>query len=209
VYFDKEAQMEKLREDVPRTRREEARNRAANMLVMASSARPFSSTTLKVLDLSLVCLCFFARFKGFKIAPLAGFSNFSCVSCFHLWNAKRIQAKAPELISQIKAGAITLAEVQERLGFKQNVRAMTSAEFNEWYTPRNYLEAVRDVLGGIDLDPASCVRANKVVKAKRIRRFVPSGGIAIVNLEVRTPHAEKDCRTGVGEREANVGGTLV
>jgi len=39
---------------------------------------------------------------------------------------------------------------------------------NEWWTPTIYIESVRNVLGEIDLDPASCEEANKIIKAKQI-----------------------------------------
>lgn len=38
---------------------------------------------------------------------------------------------------------------------------------DEWYTPREILEPVRDVLDNIDLDPASCPEAQKRVRAAR------------------------------------------
>jgi ParB family chromosome partitioning protein len=37
----------------------------------------------------------------------------------------------------------------------------------EWYTPETIVEFARYVLGGIDLDPASCEEAQTVVRAER------------------------------------------
>ena len=50
----------------------------------------------------------------------------------------------------------------------QNVEYRFSSESHEWYTPEQYIEAVRSLLGEIDLDPASCERANQIVRAKTI-----------------------------------------
>lgn len=50
--------------------------------------------------------------------------------------------------------------------FAEHIEADPSVGLSdEWYTPRHVIEAARLVLGGIDLDPASCVTAQQVVQA--------------------------------------------
>lgn len=46
-----------------------------------------------------------------------------------------------------------------------SIQNMLSSNSNEWYTPKQYIDAVRNTLGSIDLDPASNQTANKTVNA--------------------------------------------
>ena len=65
---------------------------------------------------------------------------------------------------------------------------------NEWYTPTQFIEAAREVMGSITLDPASCETAQANVKAKRFYT-VDDDGLSkkwTGNVWLNPPYS-KDC----------------
>lgn len=58
-----------------------------------------------------------------------------------------------------------LRDEEERQARRGVPAAFLSSDSNEWYTPEEYIHAAHELMGGIDLDPASCQLANEVVKA--------------------------------------------
>jgi ParB family chromosome partitioning protein len=69
----------------------------------------------------------------------------------------------------------TAASVDTRDGLVSKLNPLHSSASNEWYTPANVVEAARAVMGEIDMDPASCFEANKVVRAFRYFDEVTDG----------------------------------
>ena len=80
-----------------------------------------------------------------------------------LARADALRNKAPELADKVADGAMTFAEASKAA----NVHVSNNSGENEWYTPVRFIEAARQCMGGIDLDPASCAAANENVKARK------------------------------------------
>lgn len=75
-------------------------------------------------------------------------------------------ADIEDAIASLKAEGeeVSKAAVKRKLTFPH---VTNNSGENEWYTPSEYIEAARQVMGSIDLDPASSKTANKIVKAKK------------------------------------------
>lgn len=57
-------------------------------------------------------------------------------------------------------------QAKHRIKLQQDRLGHLSAESFEWYTPPKFIRAVKRVLGDIDLDPASSLEANRIIKAR-------------------------------------------
>lgn len=85
-------------------------------------------------------------------------------------DARRWQQLASLPVEKVREHIAATKQRTERLTISGTIAAVShgeSYESDEWGTPDELLDAEREVLGGIDLDPMSNERAQKRVRAKR------------------------------------------
>jgi phage N-6-adenine-methyltransferase len=79
-----------------------------------------------------------------------------------------LKRHSPDLFAAVEAGEMELLDADEVRTDKQQPFPLAAyTGDHEWFSPKKFIDAARRVLGHIDLDPASCDEANRVVDAAR------------------------------------------
>jgi len=99
-------------------------------------------------------------------------SESKSISATDIKKLKKINEKGSDkLKDDLKEGRITLGEAYKKV----TVHVGHNSGKYEWYTPKKFIDAARNVMGSIDLDPASSEIANKIIQATKIYTEQDSG----------------------------------
>ena len=97
-----------------------------------------------------------------KVAEAVGMSHETLRKATAVVEAASKPDAPPEVIAAVaemdRTGKVDPA-------YKKVVHVTNNSGNNEWYTPPQFIESARAVMGAIDLDPASSDKANETVKA--------------------------------------------
>jgi DNA N-6-adenine-methyltransferase (Dam) len=88
---------------------------------------------------------------------------------------RMLRDAGPETVEEAIAGALSQGKAPTKLGIIKHTRGTLGTGNNEWFTPPQYIEAARRMLGEIDLDPASHSIAQQAVKAARFYTLQDDG----------------------------------
>lgn len=92
-----------------------------------------------------------------------------------------------------------IAPTRRAVGIEINTRLNSFSGDNEWYTPAKYIEMAREVMGSIDVDPASNATAQAVVQAK-VHYTIDTDGLSkdwLGNLWMNPPYSNPEIQNFV------------